>query len=98
MIRSMTGFGKAECELAGKRITVEIRSLNSRQLDINLKLPAIYREKEALLRNQIASRLSRGKIDDITTRLTRSGNRSGVFYKQTVVKHYFDELKKLQKS
>jgi uncharacterized protein (TIGR00255 family) len=101
MIRSMTGFGKAECELAGKRVTVEIRSLNSRQLDINLKLPAIYREKEALLRNQIASRLSRGKIDviifidQVATDQVATDQVS--FINKAVVKHYFDELEKTAK-
>jgi uncharacterized protein (TIGR00255 family) len=63
MIRSMTGFGKSECDLADKKITIELRSLNSRQLDINLKIPSIYRDKETILRNEIALHLNRGKID-----------------------------------
>ncbi|MGF1585475.1 MAG: YicC/YloC family endoribonuclease [Bacteroidales bacterium] len=63
MIRSMTGFGKSECDLADKKITIELRSLNSRQLDINLKIPSIYRDKETILRNEIALHLNRGKVD-----------------------------------
>ncbi len=97
----MTGFGKAECELAGTRVTVEIRSLNSRQLDINLKLPAVYREKEALLRNQIASRLIRGKID-VTILIDQVATDQVAtdqlpFINKAVVKHYFEELKKTTK-
>lgn len=63
MIRSMTGFGKSECDLADKKITIELRSLNSRQLDVNLKIPSIYRDKETILRNEIALHLNRGKVD-----------------------------------
>jgi uncharacterized protein (TIGR00255 family) len=59
----MTGFGKARCELAGKTLTIELRSLNSRQMDLNIKLPAVYREKETPLRNEITARLVRGKAD-----------------------------------
>ena len=96
MIRSMTGFGKTECEPAGKKVTVEIRSLNSRQLDINLKLPAVYREKEALLRNRIASRLSRGKID-VTIQIDQTGTDQVPLINRAVVKHYFEELNKTAK-
>jgi uncharacterized protein (TIGR00255 family) len=63
MIKSMTGFGKAECEFQSKKITVEIKSLNSKQLDINIKTPSIYKEKEIDLRNEISREISRGKVD-----------------------------------
>lgn len=63
MILSMTGFGKAVVEIPNKKITVEIKSLNSKQLDLSARIPAIYREKELELRNHIASRLERGKVD-----------------------------------
>lgn len=63
MIQSMTGFGKASGELPGKKIHVEIKSLNSKQLDLNLRLPQIYREKELEMRNRIADRLQRGKVE-----------------------------------
>ncbi len=93
----MTGFGKADCELAGKRITIEIRSLNSRQLDISIKLPAAYREKEALLRNHIASKLIRGKIDvTISIDLVDSADQVS-FINKAAIKHYLDELKKTTK-
>ncbi len=63
MILSMTGFGKAVVEIPNKKITVEIKSLNSKQLDLSARIPALYREKELELRNRIAGRLERGKVD-----------------------------------
>lgn len=63
MIKSMTGFGKAECEYLSKKITIEIKSLNSKQLDINIKTPSIYKEKEIDIRNEISREISRGKVD-----------------------------------
>ena len=63
MIKSMTGFGKGETLLEHKKITVEIRSLNSKQLDLSVKLPAIYRALEYDIRNRIGKRLLRGKVD-----------------------------------
>ena len=63
MIKSMTGFGKAEAEIQNKKITVEIRSLNSKQLDLALRLPALYRQSEYELRTLIARTVQRGKVD-----------------------------------
>lgn len=63
MIKSMTGYGKAEAVLDHKKITVEIRSLNSKQLDLTVKIPAVYRQSEYEIRNRIGKRLQRGKID-----------------------------------
>lgn len=63
MIKSMTGFGKGEATFQNKKITVEIRSLNSKQLDLNLRLPAIYRQSEYELRTLIARTVQRGKVD-----------------------------------
>lgn len=59
----MTGFGKATCELPNKKITVEIKSLNSKQLDLSTRIPSIYKEKDIELRNIIAQKLERGKVD-----------------------------------
>ncbi len=59
----MTGFGKAVATLGNKKITVEIKSLNSKQLDLTTRIPALYREKELELRNIIALRLQRGKVE-----------------------------------
>ncbi len=63
----MTGFGKGEALLPNKKITVEIRSLNSKQLDLNLRLPAIYRQSEYELRTLVGRCLVRGKVDVFVT-------------------------------
>jgi len=63
MIQSMTGFGKAEKELPSKKITVEIKSLNSKQLDLSTRIPNIYKEKEMEIRNRISQTIERGKVD-----------------------------------
>jgi uncharacterized protein (TIGR00255 family) len=63
MIKSMTGYGKAIAETPQKKITIEIKSLNSKQLDLNTKLPWLYKEKEHEIRNLISQRLDRGKIE-----------------------------------
>ena len=63
MIKSMTGYGKSIAETVQKKITVEIKSLNSKQLDINTKLPWLYKEKEIEIRNLISQSLERGKVD-----------------------------------
>ncbi|HJC52429.1 YicC/YloC family endoribonuclease [uncultured Alistipes sp.] len=59
----MTGFGKGEATFQNKKITVEIRSLNSKQLDLNLRLPSVYRQSEYELRTLIARTVQRGKVD-----------------------------------
>lgn len=63
MIKSMTGYGKAIAETPQKKITIEIKSLNSKQLDLNTKLPWLYKEKELEIRNLVSQNLYRGKID-----------------------------------
>lgn len=63
MILSMTGFGKSVVTFEGKKITAEIKSLNSKQMDLLVKMPQIYREKELDLRNEVARVLERGKVE-----------------------------------
>ena len=63
MIQSMTGFGKAFLQLPTKKITVEIKSLNSKGLELNVRMPSAYREMELSLRNTVSQSLERGKID-----------------------------------
>lgn len=63
MIQSMTGYGRGECATSTRKITVEIKSLNSKQLDLSARIPSIYREKEYEIRNSVAKALSRGKVD-----------------------------------
>ena len=63
MIKSMTGFGKGEAMVDDKKIRVELRSLNSKQLDLSIKLPGRYRAAEAEMRSIITRELQRGKVD-----------------------------------
>jgi uncharacterized protein (TIGR00255 family) len=63
MVQSMTGYGKAGCEILGKKLFVEIKSLNSKQLDLSIRIPATFREHEIEIRNEILRRLERGKVD-----------------------------------
>ncbi|MCO6147556.1 YicC/YloC family endoribonuclease [Flavobacterium sp. NRK1] len=63
MIQSMTGFGKASLQLPTKKITVEIKSLNSKGLDLSVRMPSAFREMELGLRNKISQKLERGKVD-----------------------------------
>lgn len=63
MIQSMTGFGKATAELTNRKITVEIKSLNSKQLDLSARIPTLYRDKEMAIRNFLGRELERGKVD-----------------------------------
>ena len=63
MIQSMTGFGKSTAELSNKKISVEIKSLNSKQLDLSTRLPNVYKDKEMLVRNALMQAIERGKVD-----------------------------------
>ena len=63
MLRSMTGFGKAEGIVGKRKYTVEVRSLNSKQLDLNLRIPSMFREKELDIRTWLSDRIQRGKAD-----------------------------------
>jgi uncharacterized protein (TIGR00255 family) len=63
MLKSMTGFGKTECMLPARKLTIEIKSLNSKQIDTSTRLPAIYREKELEIRQLLSRHLERGKVE-----------------------------------
>ena len=63
MVLSMTGFGKSTCTIGTKKISIEIKSLNSKQLDLTSRVPSVYREKDLELRNLVSSRLERGKVE-----------------------------------
>lgn len=94
MIKSMTGFGKSITEIPGKKITVEVRSLNSKSLDLNLRIPYIYKEKELELRSEVSKQIERGKID--LTVYTESTQESlPIAINKTLAKTYYKELKSL---
>ena len=63
MIQSMTGYGKTILQLPTKKISIELKSLNSKNLDLNARMPSVYREKELHMRKLIAAAMERGKID-----------------------------------
>jgi uncharacterized protein (TIGR00255 family) len=90
----MTGFGKSTASFNGKKITVEIRALNSKQADINLKMPWLYKEKELDIRNIISEKIERGKVDfslfvDTTEQVQAPKINSAV------VRSYFEQLKEV---
>ncbi|TRZ45920.1 YicC/YloC family endoribonuclease [Robertkochia solimangrovi] len=94
MIKSMTGFGKSIVQLSSKKITVELKSLNSKSLDINARIPSNYREKELDMRTLIANTLERGKID-LSLYIEITGEESNVTVNTGVVRQYVDQLKKV---
>jgi len=96
MIKSMTGFGKEEASIKNKRVSVEIRSLNSKGLDVNTRMPNLYREKELLLRNLLSEKLERGKVD-ISINVESSEGARGTQINKTVVKNYHAQLKAISK-
>jgi uncharacterized protein (TIGR00255 family) len=94
MIRSMTGFGKSDCTFNNRKLIIEIKSLNSKFLDINTRIPNGYRDKEMDLRNMITSKLQRGKVDLIIT-LEDGGELSNYTINKALAWKYFTELKDL---
>jgi len=94
MIRSMTGFGKAECLLPDKKLTIEIRSLNSKQMDTNTRLPSLYKEKELEIRQMITAGLERGKVECSFHYELSENTASGTINNQ-VVKSYYEQLYKI---
>lgn len=92
MIHSMTGFGKASLQLPTKKITVEIKSLNSKGLDLNTRMPSVFREMELGLRNQISQRLERGKVD-FSLYVEVTGEETTSKINVPIVKGYMNQLK-----
>lgn len=92
MIRSMTGFGKTEFEVGTKKITLEIKSLNSKQLDINTRVPSMYREKDLEIRRLISEMLTRGKVD-FAIYLDNLGTESTSRINSAIIKDYYSQLK-----
>ena len=91
MIQSMTGFGKHVVQLPSKKITVEIKSLNSKSLDLNARMPTAYRDKELELRKSIASSLVRGKVD-FGLYVEFTGDETSAQVNEPVVRQYMKQL------
>ena len=94
MIQSMTGFGKHVVQLPTKKITVEIKSLNSKSIDLNARMPSAYREKELELRKLIANSLQRGKVD-FSLYIEITGDETSAQVNESAVKHYMKQLKSI---
>lgn len=94
MIQSMTGFGKATLQLPTKKITVEVKSLNSKGLDLNVRMPSVYREMELGLRNEIALKLERGKID-FSVYIEMTGEQTSTKVNVPIVKAYIAQMREV---
>ncbi|MBN8567028.1 MAG: YicC family protein [Flavobacteriales bacterium] len=88
----MTGFGKASKQLSTKKITVEVKSLNSKGLDLNVRMPSVYREMELGLRNIISQKLERGKVD-FSIYIEITGEETSSKINVPIVKGYINQMK-----
>ena len=91
MIQSMTGYGKHVIQLPSKKITVELKSLNSKNLDLNARMPSAYREKELELRKVIASSLIRGKVD-FGLYVEHTGSQTSAQVNEETVRQYMKQF------
>ena len=94
MIQSMTGFGKATLQLPTKKITVEVKSLNSKSLDLSVRMPSVYREMELGLRNEISLALERGKID-FSIYIESTAEQTSTKVNVPIVKAYMAQLREV---
>ena len=92
MIQSMTGYGKAVLQLPTKKVTIEIKSLNSKNLDLNVRIPSYYKEKELAVRKKLASALVRGKID-FSIYVEMTSDETSTKVNKSVVKQYVAQLR-----
>ncbi len=90
----MTGYGKAQCILPDKKLTIEIKSLNSKQMDTNTRLPSLYKEKELEIRQLISSELERGKVE-CSFHYELSEDAASGTINVPVVKSYYEQLYKI---
>jgi uncharacterized protein (TIGR00255 family) len=97
MIRSMTGFGKSIGSYGGNRISVEIRSLNSKFLELNLRIPTSYREKDMDLRNEITKVAERGKVD-LTISIEPGPDTNAGIFNHELIGAYLKELRSIAKA
>ena len=94
MIYSMTGYGKSVLQLPTKKVTVELKSLNSKSLDLNARMPSIYREKELAIRKLLADKLERGKID-FSIYVEATAEDTSTQINIPVVKQYIEQLRQV---
>ena len=94
MIQSMTGYGKSVLQLPTKKVTIEIKSLNSKNLDLNVRIPSYYKEKELAVRKKLASKLVRGKVD-FSIYVEMTADETSTVVNHGVVKDYMQQLKNI---
>ena len=94
MIQSMTGYGKTVLQLPSKKITIEVKSLNSKNLDLNVRMPSYYREKELDVRKKLGVQLVRGKVD-FSIFIEDNGGEVSSKINEKVVKEYINQLKQI---
>ncbi|WP_258848544.1 YicC/YloC family endoribonuclease [Polaribacter sp. WD7] len=94
MIQSMTGYGKSVLQLPTKKVTIEIKSLNSKNLDLNVRIPSYYKEKELAVRKKLASALLRGKVD-FSIFVEMTADETSTTVNPGVVKEYMQQLRKM---
>ncbi len=94
MIQSMTGYGKSVLQLPTKKVTIEIKSLNSKNLDLNTRIPSYYKEKELNVRKKLASALVRGKID-FSIYVEMTADETSTLVNEKVVRNYIEQLKNI---
>ncbi|MDO6676553.1 YicC family protein [Tenacibaculum sp. 1B UA] len=92
MIQSMTGYGKSVLHLPSKKVTIEVKSLNSKNLDLNTRIPSYYREKELNVRKKLASSLVRGKVD-FSIYVEMTADETSTTVNTGVVKEYMQQLR-----
>lgn len=97
MIQSMTGFGKSVLQLPTKKITIEIKSLNSKNLDLNVRIPSYYKEKELNVRKKLAKKLVRGKVD-FSIFVEMTADETSTTINNGVVKQYMQQLRNVVQS
>ncbi len=97
MLKSMTGFGKATGTFQAKKISIELRSLNSKSLDLNTRIPSFYKELDPIIRKMISKEVGRGKVDfSLNFDTVSTENKSSI--NQELAKSYYSELKELSES
>ena len=92
MIQSMTGYGKSVLHLSDKKVTIEIKSLNSKNLDLNVRIPSYYRVKELAVRKELASKLVRGKVD-FSIYIEMTADETSTTVNKGVVSEYMQQLR-----
>lgn len=97
MIQSMTGFGKVTAEHLSKKVTVEIKSLNSKQLDLSTRIPALYKEKEMPIRSMLLQELERGKVD-FSIYIENIGKEAPTQINKDAINSYVQQLKDISES